>query len=160
MAQTDKRDERTAEPPRISGRKVVAVMIGFGLLMVAALFIYWELYTGPFRPLQTAIAAEFPGSRPGVVGGRHKFNQPGNPETLRIVIWVDFDGNADPEKAHGYSRRLAALANQYVDLSQYEDLEIRLIERVGDSDSRMWVDSRPINKWNIESATPTPPSAR
>ena len=53
---------------RISGRKVVALMLGFGVVMVAALWLYWELHTRPFRPLQTAIAAEFPDSRPGVIG--------------------------------------------------------------------------------------------
>jgi hypothetical protein len=131
-------------------------MLGFGVVMVAALWLYWELHSRPFRPLQNAIAAEFPDSRPGVIGGRHKSHEAGNPQTLRIVIWVDFDPNADEARAIEYGGRLAALAAQHHDLSRYEVLEIRLIQRVGDSDSVMWIESRPVAEWDVHSPAPSP----
>lgn len=131
----------------VSGRKVVAAMFGFGILMVAALWTYWELYTRPFRPLQTAIAAEFPGSRPGIVGGRHKSHQDGGPQTLRITIWVNFDPTAETKRAEGHALRLVALAEVHDHLRNYDVLEVRLIQRVGDSDSRMWLDARPVREW-------------
>jgi hypothetical protein len=142
-------------PGRVSGRKIVALMLGFGVVMVAALWLYWELHTRPFRPLQNAIAAEFPDSRPGVIGGRHKSHKSGNPQTLRIVIWIDFDPHADEERAENYGRRLAALAAEHHDLSNYDALEVRLVQRVGDSDSQMWSESRPIAEWNVDSPAPS-----
>lgn len=134
-------------------------MLGFGIVMVAALWLYWEMHTRPFRRLQNAIAAEFPDSRPGVIGGRHKSHKSGNPQTLRIVIWIDFDPHANEERAKEYGRRLAALAAQHHDLSSYDVLEVRLVQRVGDSDSLMWLESRPIAEWNFESAPQSPAAA-
>jgi hypothetical protein len=140
--------QQQTQPIRtVSGRKVVAAMFGFGILMVAALWAYWELYTRPFRPLQTAIAEEFPGSRPGITGGRHKSHKDGSPQTLRITIWVEFDPTAETERAEEQARRLVALAESHHNLVDYEVLEFRLIQRVGDSDSRMWMDSRPVREW-------------
>jgi hypothetical protein len=138
---------QTSTVPTVSGRKVVAAMFGFGIVMVAALWIYWELYTRPFRRLQTAIAAEFPGSRPGIVGGRHKSHKEGSTQTLRITIWIEFDPTAETQRAQEYALRLVALAEHHEYLVDYEVLEIRLIQRVGDSDSRMWMDSRPVTEW-------------
>jgi hypothetical protein len=43
-----------------NGRHVVIGMFLFGITMVAAMWLYWELYTRPFRALQNAIHAEFP----------------------------------------------------------------------------------------------------
>jgi hypothetical protein len=151
MTETTGTGDDVQAPRRISGRKVVALMLGFGVVMVATLWLYWELHTRPFRALQNAIAAEFPDSRPGVIGGRHKSHKSGNPQTLRIVIWIDFDPHADETRAKEYARRLAALAAQHHDLSSYDVLEVRLVQRVGDSDSQMWSESRPIAEWNVDS---------
>ena len=45
-------------PPaaRVSGRVVVVAMFLFGITATAGLWGYWTLHTGPFRPLQDALA--------------------------------------------------------------------------------------------------------
>lgn len=60
-------------------------------LMVGAMYLYWELYTRPFRPLQEAINAQYPNSMPRVIGGKHKSHREGSKPTLRVVVTVDFD---------------------------------------------------------------------
>ena len=46
---------------RVSGTAVVIAMFVFGITATAATWTYWTLHTGPFRPLQDALAKEFPG---------------------------------------------------------------------------------------------------
>jgi hypothetical protein len=130
----------------VSGRKVVLAMFGFGVMMVGALWLYWEAYTRPFRELQYAIAGEFKGSSPRVIGGRLKSDQR-NPETLRIIIWVDFDPNSDEERSRQYARRLAELARQHQDLSRYDVLEVHLMQVVPESESHHWTLTRPVKEW-------------
>jgi hypothetical protein len=121
----------------LRGRNVVLGMLAFGVLMVLALWLYWEMYTRPFRPLQAAINAEFPGSSPRVVGGRPKSHQDDSPTLLRIIIRVDFDPQtADEAVLQEHVDRLRALAGQHLDLSPYEVLEIHLIQRVPEEQTR------------------------
>ncbi len=75
---------------RVSGRAMVLGMLAFGTLTTAAMWVYWTLHVGPFRPLQDAIAAAFPHSSPRVDGGQRKMHK-GTPKILRIVMRVDFD---------------------------------------------------------------------
>lgn len=133
-----------------SGRRTVLGMLGFGLLMVAVLWLYWELYTRPFRPLQNAIAAAYPGSRPSVIGGKHKSHQSGHPNTLRLVLQMpmdDFDPQTHPEMRDQRALELARLAEKYVSLSSYELLEIHLVQRPPEQPHRHWSISRPIAEW-------------
>jgi hypothetical protein len=121
----------------ISGRRVVLGMFAFGLVMTGALWVYWEAYTRPFRPLQNAINAEFPGSTPRVIGGEHKSHKHANPPTLRIVIRVDFDpGAASEAETEPYTSRLRVLAAEHVDLSPYEQVEIHLVHRVPEAETQ------------------------
>lgn len=120
----------------IDGRKVVLGMFGFAILMTGALWVYWEAYTRPFRPLQYAINEAFPGSSPRVVGGEHKSHKDENPSTLRIVIRVDFNPQAATDaEVEPYTSRLLGLAQEHVDLSDYERLEVHLIHRVPESET-------------------------
>lgn len=135
---TDETDSTgTSEPRSLRGRTVVLGMLAFGVLTVFAMWLYWEMYTRPFRPLQTAINAEFPGSSPRVVGGRHKSHKDGSPPLLRVIIGVDFDPEtADEDVLQEYVERLRALAGQHLDLAPYELLEIHLIQRVPEEQTR------------------------
>jgi hypothetical protein len=128
---------KTSDSRSLRGRTVVLGMLAFGVLMVFAMWLYWEMYTRPFRPLQTAINAEFPGSSPRVVGGRHKSHKEGSPPLLRVIIRVDFDPEtAEDAVLQQYVERLRELAGQHLDLTPYEMLEIHLIQRVPEEETR------------------------
>lgn len=136
-AQPEPSPDAAGEFRSLRGRTVVLGMIGFGVVMVFSMWLYWEMYTRPFRPLQTAINAEFPGSSPRVVGGRHKSHREGSAPLLRIVVRVEFDPNtADEPVLQQYVDRLHALAREHLDLSQYEMLEIHLYQRVPEDETR------------------------
>jgi hypothetical protein len=127
----------TSDSRSLHGRTVVLGMLAFGVLMVFAMWLYWEMYTRPFRPLQTAINAEFPGSSPRVVGGRHKSHKEGSRPLLRVIIRVDFDPEtAEDAVLQQYVERLRELAGQHLDLTPYEMLEIHLIQRVPEEETR------------------------
>lgn len=126
-----------APAPSLNGTTVVLGMIGFGVIMTGALWLYWELYTRPFRPLQEAIATEFTGSQPRVIGGRHKSHTDENPSILRIVVRVEFDPTrAGSARVDDYAGRLHRLARQHADLSKYETLEIHLTQWIPEKQMR------------------------
>jgi hypothetical protein len=133
----------------ISGRAVVLAMFGFGILVVGTMYLYWDLYTRPFRALQNAIAAEFPGSSPRAIGGRHKSHKEGSPETLRIIVRVDFDPQADEQRSQAHAQRLAEIAAAHHDVSRYELLEVHLIHRQPEQDTQHWSMSRPVAEWGL-----------
>ncbi len=149
----------TSEPgssrPGVNGRYVVFGMFAFALLMVGALWLYWEMYTRPYRDLQNAIAAEFPGSSPRAVGGRHRSHETGSPKILRVIIWVDADPNADERASTDIARRLAALAREHHDVTQYDLLEVVLMQRVPEAESPRWTLTRPIDEWYAEELSDT-----
>ena len=70
--------------PGIPGKYVVLGMFVMGLISTATIFLYWDLHTGPFRPLTEALGRERPRSLPKVEGGSSK----GGPNTLRIALRV------------------------------------------------------------------------
>jgi hypothetical protein len=139
--------ELTRSPARWTGTHVVLGMLLFGVTMVAALWLYWEMYTRPFRPLQNAIHAEFPDSSPRVIGGKPKSHRADSPSTLRIICRVYFDPETDTAQAEDMAARLAALAGQHHDVTRYELLEIHLEQRVPEAASRHWSVSRPVDEW-------------
>jgi len=133
-----------------TGRRTVLGMFAFGLLMVGVLWLYWELYTRPFRPLQLAIAAAYPETRPSVIGGRHKSHKPGSPKTLRIVLQMpltDFDPTGNPDESEQRALELARMADKYVGLSNYEVLEIHLVQRPPEQPQRIWSKSDSVEEW-------------
>lgn len=136
-------DQRTSW----TGRHVVIGMFAFGIVMVASLWLYWELYTRPFRALQNAIHAEFPNSSPRVIGGKPKSHRADSPETLRIISRVYFDPETDEPRAEAMAARLAALAADHHDLTKYQLLEIHLEQRVPEGETRHWSISRPVAEW-------------
>jgi hypothetical protein len=137
----------------MTGRQVVIGMLLFGAAMVAGLWGYWELYTRPFRPLQNAINARFPDSSPRAIGGREKSHRADSPATLRIIVRVDFDPNAETDRAAEMARQLADLAREHHDLTQYDALEIHLEQRLPEEQTRHWSISRPVAEWR-ESGEP------
>lgn len=113
----------------LSGRWVVIGMFIFGVLATSALWAYWYLHTAPFRPLQMAIAESIPGSNPRVEGGQRKIHKQ-TPRILRITIRVEFDPEAEEERAKELGAKLEALARQYQDLASYDVLEMYLFHRI------------------------------
>lgn len=140
----------SAKSQSTSGRQAVLIIFGFGLLMVGALWLYWELYTRPFRPLQNAIAARFPDCRPNVIGGQYKSHQTGTPRILRVVLQMptdDFDPTVEIEQSEERALELARLTSQYISLSAYDVLEIHLVQRLPEQSPRHWSRSRGTGEW-------------
>ncbi|MBL8851389.1 MAG: hypothetical protein JNG89_17025 [Planctomycetaceae bacterium] len=135
---------------RWTGRHVVIGMFVFGITMVAGLWLYWELYTRPFRELQNAINTEFPGSSPRAIGGKEKSHRTDNPATLRIIVRVYFDPNAETDRSDNMAAQLAAIAREHHDVSQYDNLEIHLEQRVPEAESRHWSVSKPVSEWETK----------
>jgi hypothetical protein len=129
-SRTQKRSER-----RISGRGMVLGMVAFGVLTTSAMWVYWMLHTGPFRPFQDALAAAFPHSSPRVDGGQRKMHK-GTPRILRVVMRVDFDPTADTAHGEKVVDAVEQIAGQYLDLNGYEELEVYLFEGVPEKDVR------------------------
>ena len=139
--------DRIPDKPRtVSGRKVVVAMFGFGIIVVGAMWLYWELYQRPFRDLQYAIAAEFENSSPQVIGGRLKSDEQ-NPQTLRIIIRVPFDPISQDQKSQQHAHRLVELAQEHHDLSTYDVLEVHLRQPMPESAWITWSQAKPVDEW-------------
>ena len=121
-----------APTPRVSGRAVVFGMFAFGIGATGSLWLYWTLHTGPFRPLQKALAAEFPHSVPRVEGGQRKMHKH-TPRILRVTLRVDFDPETETSRGQRVLDRIEEIARQHVDLSSYDVLEAYLFQGVPES---------------------------
>ncbi|WP_437187355.1 hypothetical protein SH668x_000746 [Planctomicrobium sp. SH668] len=135
---------------RLSGKNVVFGMFAFAVLMVGALWIYWELYTRPFRTLQNAIAAAYPDCHPHVVGGKQKSHLDDHPDTLRITVRLPathFDPSQQQSQSEEMAKELVQLAENNILLDQYEQLEIHLTQAVPEQTTRHWGQSRPVEEW-------------
>jgi hypothetical protein len=108
----------------ISGSAVVIGMLVLGLGATMLLFIYFELHTGPFRPLREAIGREFKHSRPNVEGGKLKGR---GPKILRISLSVPFDPFVEVAKSQERTEQVLEIARKFQDLSSYEQIQINLI---------------------------------
>ncbi|WP_437191187.1 hypothetical protein [Planctomicrobium sp. SH527] len=132
------------------GKWIVAGMLLFGFSIVGALWLYWDSYTRPFRPLQAAIRAQYPETHPYVVGGRVKSHLNNSPNTLRIVLQQslkDFNPEEDEKASLTRAIELYRIAQQHQDLSQYMDLEIHLVQRVPEQPPRQWSLKLPLKDW-------------
>lgn len=130
-------------PREFSGTKLVIGLFVFAAVMSSGLWIYWYLHARPFQPLQLAIHQTFPKSYPQVQGGQRKMHKQ-TPRVLRITLKVGFDPEppetdqkreAD-QQVEAIVDRLEELARQHIDLPSYELLEIHLVQRVPEHDSR------------------------
>ena len=142
--------EHRRSPSRaVAGRAVAVGMVAFAVVMVGAMWLYLELYTRPFRPLQTAIDAEFPKSSPRIVGGRHKSHKPDSPASLRILIRVDFNPREDELRSLATAGRLVQLAGRHLDVAAYDDVDVHLEQRIPERESIRWSISRPVREWDV-----------
>jgi hypothetical protein len=102
-------------------------MLVLGMSATALLYVYWEQHTRPFRPLREAIGRTFRHSRPNVEGGRPKGR---GPWTLRISMSVDFPPAQDSPQANKIVHRVLELTREYHDFSEFEKIEVNLIQIV------------------------------
>lgn len=144
----------------VSGTRVVLGMALFGLLMTGAMFVYWELYTAPFRPLQTAIAAAFPGSNPQAVGGRYKSHRPDSPAILRMIVRVKWDPREDDARARQMVNELEAIASKQVDPANYDELEIVLMHRRPEKWTISWMVVGPWADFPLPTTGPLPETVK
>ncbi len=138
---------------------MVLIMFAFAFAMIGMMYLYWELHTRPFRPLQIAINDRYPNSMPRVMGGKHKSHQPENKTKLRMIVAVDFDPTLGLPRPAGQAKSeedrltlddtmnvssrieqvygsLLHLAKQTTDLTTYEEIEIFLEYRRPEKSSR------------------------
>lgn len=144
----------------VPGRKVVAGMFAFAVAMIGLLFLYWELYTRPFRPLQAAIAAEFPGSSPRAVGGKPKSHLPASPAILRLIVRIDWDPRDDDRRARDMTNRLAVIAGETTSLADYERLQIFLMHRRPEQLTITWSLDVPLSDLPLATDGALPESAK
>src|SRR5882757_5750451 len=107
------------KPREISGSAVVIAMVTLGVCATALLFIYFELHTGPFRPLREAIGKEFRHSRPNVEGGRVRGR---GPWILRISMSVPFDPYVEEAQAEQINERVLEIAKTFENLPTFEQI--------------------------------------
>ena len=160
---------------------MVLIMFAFAFAMIGLMYLYWELHTRPFRPLQMAIGARHPNSMPRVIGGPLKSKQTGTNPTLRMVVVVDFDptiglprpavsSDSDEDRVTlkdtmTVSPRidqmygsLLHLAQQTTDISNFQMIEIFLEHRRPEKTSRTLFASRSKSAWYEK--YPTDPLAK
>jgi hypothetical protein len=82
-----------------------------------------------------------------VIGGRPKSHRADSPATLRIIARVYFDPETEVSHSEEVAHRLAELAREHHDVSQYKLLEIHLEQRVPEKETRHWSASRPVAEW-------------
>jgi hypothetical protein len=112
-------------PRELPGRWVVVGMFGFGVLATGVLYVYWQLQTAPFMPLQMALAAAFEDSSPRVEGGQRKMHQ-NTPLILRVVMRVPFDPLQDERAARRYLIEVSRVIHREIELSDYDQLDLHL----------------------------------
>lgn len=128
----------------ISGRWVI---LGILVLAVAATAFEWNymrMHRAPFIPLREAIAESFGRtSKVKIDGGRNKRG----PMTLRIVIDVPFDPTSTTEKPQTLDalQRLEKLAQDNVELKDYEFIQIYLVQIVPEGTPKRLEHRRPIS---------------
>lgn len=118
-------DSTTTQLREFSGKWVIAGMFAFGIVATLTLWIYWYMHSGPFAPLQKAIAAEFPKSIPRVDGGQRRMHL-GGPRLAWIILRVQFKPEEDEARSQAVMERVLALARQHLTMSDWDQINIRL----------------------------------
>lgn len=134
-------------PREFSGTKLIIGLFLFATVMSGGLWTYWYLHARPFQPLQLAINQAYPKSYPQVQGGQLKMHK-NTPRILRITLKVTFNPKPreSDEQVMAMVERLEELARQHIDLPSYELLEIHLVQRVPEHDSRTRTVTREITR--------------
>ncbi|MDA0833537.1 MAG: hypothetical protein O2955_17570 [Planctomycetota bacterium] len=127
-----------------AGKNVVLAMFLFAGVLVASMFVYWHFHTVKFRPLQEAIASEFPGSKPRVDGGKRKLHVESLPRVLRVVMKIDFNVEESPDKADRQLEQVRNLAEKYVEVDTYDELELHLYQAPPEREIKQWELTLPI----------------
>ena len=101
----------------------------FAIVMAGGLGIYSYFHAKPFRPLQRAIHVAYPKSYPRVEGGQQKMHRD-TPRILRVTMRVVFDPEVADERPQVDTlvARLAELAREHLDLSDFEVFEVHLVQ--------------------------------
>lgn len=127
--QPETENAEVANETTISGKWVVLALLSFGVFLTGFMWIYTYLSNKPFIPLRHAIVKEYTrASSPIVQGGKVRGRGPG---ILRILMNVEFDPTIKtdgvPAKVTAMEHRIAELAREHLDLSQYERWEFILV---------------------------------
>jgi hypothetical protein len=117
--------DTTKRSGAVSGPAVVALMVAFGVIATATLWVYWYYHSAPFVPLQRAISAEFPRSSPRVDAGQRKIHK-GTPAEIWIIMRVEFDLESDDAEPQAAADRVKELVNEHLNKGQYDTLHVRL----------------------------------
>ncbi|MBC7821419.1 MAG: hypothetical protein IAG10_31410 [Planctomycetaceae bacterium] len=134
-------------PREFSGTKLIIGLFVFATVMSSGLWIFWYLHARPFQPLQLAIHQAYPKSYPQVQGGQLKIHK-NTPRILRITLKVGFDPKPreSDEQVTAMVARLEELARKHINLPSYELLEVHLVQRVPEHDSRTRTVTREIGR--------------
>ncbi len=119
------RADTTRRSGAVAGPAVVALMVAFGAIATATLWVYWYYHSAPFVPLQRAISAEFPRSSPRVDAGQRKIHK-GTPAEIWIIMRVEFDLESDDAEPLAAADRVKELVNEHLNKGQYDTLHVRL----------------------------------
>jgi hypothetical protein len=152
-------DDVSSDRPRdVSGKLVVLAMFGFGLLLTGALYLYWELHTRPFRPLQMAIATSIPGSSPRVIGGKYKSHLPDSQNTLRMIVQVPFTPTdaAHAAECEDLAKKVIALARIHQDLAPYQQIALHLEHRIPEKEPEIWTKAGSPADWEAFAPADSP----
>lgn len=125
MSQSSLSDGTTKPSGAVAGPAVVALMVAFGAIATASLWVYWYYHSAPFVPLQRAISAEFPRSSPRVDAGQRKIHK-GTPAEIWIIMRVEFDLESGDEEPQAAADRVKELVNEHLNKGQYDTLHVRL----------------------------------
>lgn len=125
MPQSSVSDGTTKPSGAVAGPAVVALMVAFGAIATASLWVYWYYHSAPFVPLQRAISAEFPRSSPRVDAGQRRIHK-GTPAEIWIIMRVEFDLESGDEEPQAAADRVKELVNEHLNKGQYDTLHVRL----------------------------------
>jgi len=109
----------------VSGSAVVALIFTFGAVATGTLWTCWYYHTAPFIPFQKAIADEFEASAPRVDGGTRRIHK-GTQSHLWVIMRVEFDVEEKDARVHQTVNRVVELAAEHLDLSIYDQINVRL----------------------------------
>lgn len=122
VPESDNSLSEVPQDPVVSGKWVVLALLAFGVSTTAFMWLFTYYSNKPFIPLRHALVKEFSReSSPNVQGGKDRGR---GPVLLRIIMNVKFDPNQKsgtvPAEVNAMERRVAELAREHLDLTQYE----------------------------------------